>query len=192
MILLVPVGQIDAAFLESLDRSISDTFDEEVTTSMGIPLPAESWNRRREQYDAEIVLHSVPIPPHDTRVLAVVGVDLFARGLNFVFGTAHESGRKALVSVWRLRQEVYYLPPDDSLFRKRLLTEAVHELGHTYGLDHCSSAVCVMRFSNTISESDLKGWKLCRNCRERLHKSMGTPEDSNRARNTDNASLNTL
>ncbi len=192
MILLVPVGEIDAAFLESLGRSISDTFHEEVTTGIGLPLPAESWNRRREQYDAEVILGSVPTPPHDMRILAVAGVDLFSRGLNFVFGTAHESGRKAVVSAWRLRQEVYYLPPDDSLFRKRLLTEAVHELGHTYGLDHCSSAVCVMRFSNTISESDVKGWKLCRNCRERLRKVMGAPEDSSRALDADGASLNTL
>lgn len=189
---MIPVGEIDAAFLESLGRSISDTFHEEVTTGMGIPLPAESWNRRREQYDAEIILGSVPSPPHDARVLAVVGVDLFARGLNFVFGTAHDAGRKAVVSLWRLRQEVYYLPHDDSLFRKRLLTEAVHELGHTYGLDHCSSSICVMRFSNTISESDVKGWKFCRNCRESLRKVMRTPEDSDRALKTDSASLNTL
>jgi archaemetzincin len=192
LILLVPVGEIDGTFLEGLCRSISGIFHEEATMGMGIPLPAESWNRWREQYDAEIILSSVPTPPHDARALAVVGVDLFSRGLNFVFGTAHQAGRKAVISIWRLRQEVYYLPPDASLLRKRILTEAVHELGHTYGLGHCVSGSCVMGFSNSISETDDKGWKLCRNCREALHKFTGTPIDTDQAMKADGAPLNIL
>jgi archaemetzincin len=187
LILLVPVGEIDGVLLKSLCRSIAGTFQEEVAVGTGIPLPVESWNRRREQYNAEIILSSVPMPPHGARVLAVVGVDLFSRGLNYVFGTAQQAGRKAVVSVWRLRQELYYLPRDDSLLRKRTLTEAVHELGHTYGLGHCASASCVMGFSQSISETDLKGWKLCRSCREALLRIAGSPKGLDQLPKTDGA-----
>jgi len=47
--------------------------------------------------------------------------------------------------------------------------EAVHELGHTYGLKHCPNPACVMHFSNSLHDTDLKGWKFCPNCqRKRL------------------------
>lgn len=41
-------------------------------------------------------------------------------------------------------------------------TEAIHELGHAYGLGHCGDPHCVMWFSNTVAESDRKGMRLCR------------------------------
>ena len=54
-------------------------------------------------------------------------------------------------------QEFYGLPRDENLFRERALTEAVHELGHTYGLGHCPVSTCVMHFSNSLHDTDLKG-----------------------------------
>ena len=53
------------------------------------------------------------------------------------FGEADIAGRKALISLKRLRQEFYSLPRNENLFRERAVKEAVHELGHTYGLKHC-------------------------------------------------------
>ena len=46
-------------------------------------------------------------------------------------------------------------------FRRRAATEAIHELGHTYGLGHCDNPRCVMWFSNTLSETDRKGTEFC-------------------------------
>jgi archaemetzincin len=170
VILLIPIGEIDRAVLESLRHSISEVFHEQTDAAGAIPLPAESWNRRREQYDADIVLGGIPLPAEGMRVLAVAGVDLFSHGVNFVFGAADALKRRAVISLFRLRQEIYYLPHDDALLKKRALTEAVHELGHTYGLGHCASQSCVMHFSNNLAETDTKGWKLCRDCRENLEK----------------------
>lgn len=173
MITLLPVGQVEGEVLKSLQQSIAQLFLEEVSIADAIPLQADSWNRRREQYDADVILSGIPSPPHGSKILAITGGDLFARGLNFVFGAAHESSQKAVLSLWRLRPEVYYLPHDETLFRRRLLTEAVHELGHTFGLSHCSNAACVMYFSNTLKETDQKGWKPCKSCRESLEKILG-------------------
>jgi len=47
-------------------------------------------------------------------------------------------------------------------------TEAVHELGHAFGLQHCGNPECVMFFSNSIMDTDRKGWHLCQQCRARL------------------------
>jgi archaemetzincin len=164
VILLIPVGEVDGAILTNLREPVSEAFGDGCQTTGPIPLPVESWNRWREQYDADIVLRGIPFPPERSRILAVAAVDLFTHGLSFVFGAADATGRRAAISVFRLRQELYYQPRDEALLRKRTLTEAVHELGHTYGLEHCPSSSCVMHFSNTLSETDAKGWKLCRTC----------------------------
>jgi len=50
----------------------------------------------------------------------------------------------------------------------RAVKEAVHELGHTFGLDHCSDPRCVMHFSNMLADTDRKGREFCPSCRARL------------------------
>lgn len=67
-----------------------------------------------------------------------------------------------------LRQEFYNLPRDQGLFHKRVLTEAVHELGHTYGLGHCKNLRCVMFFSNSLVDTDRKGPEFCPDCKKQL------------------------
>jgi len=100
------------------------------------------------------------------KILGIVDHDLFVPELNFVFGEA--SSRAAFISLTRLRQTFYRLPEDQSLFHRRVLTEAIHELGHTYGLGHCGNPRCVMFFSNRLSDTDRKGPEFCPKCGKNL------------------------
>lgn len=89
--------------------------------------------------------------------------DLYVPHLNFVFGEGDSHRGVAVFSLARLHGS-------DELLRKRATTEAIHELGHTYGLPHCDEPHCVMWFSNTLSETDRKGTRLCsRHARELAH-----------------------
>lgn len=103
-----------------------------------------------------------------TKLLGVTEVDLFIPILTFVFGEAQLGGQTALLSTHRLRQEFYGLPADPNLFFDRVEKEALHELGHTLGLVHCTDLRCVMRFSNSVEEVDLKPSAYCEECRRRI------------------------
>ena len=100
------------------------------------------------------------------KILGIIDQDLYVPKLNFVFGEA--SRRVAIISLTRLRNEFYSLPKDQTLFRKRVLTEAVHELGHTYGLEHCRNPHCVMFSSKSLIDTDLKGPDFCERCKSKI------------------------
>ncbi|MEM0482383.1 MAG: hypothetical protein QXM16_05815 [Nitrososphaerota archaeon] len=94
--------------------------------------------------------------------LHITGLDIYFDRFNFCFGLA--SSRSAVVSTYRLKH------PNTEKFIERLRKEVAHEVGHMLGLKHCPSPRCVMFFSNSILDTDLKGVEPCPKCRALLTK----------------------
>src|SRR3990172_6012103 len=119
--------------------------------------PETSFDVSRGQYSSTRMLKLLLDDPQEPagRVLGVASVDLFTPVLTYVFGEAQLGGRAAVVSLHRLQNEVYGLPAAEPLLFDRLHKEAVHELGHTFGLLHCASIGCVMGASTYAEEIEL-------------------------------------
>jgi len=169
-IILRPLAQIDSQILEILKQNLEHTFNCPVEIKPEIGSLHYAYNPKREQYLAPGLLASLrrfSKEPND-RCLGIVDVDLYSPGLNFVFGEADIGSGVAIVSLYRLRPERYGLPHDEVLFQDRAVKEAVHELGHTYYLRHCADVKCVMHFSNSLDDTDIKGASLCQKCQQRL------------------------
>lgn len=132
----------------------------------------EAFDTNRGQYNSSLILRQlIAHPPGDAeKVLAVVEVDLFIPILTFVFGEAQVGGIGAVVSLHRLRNGFYGLPEDADLTTERLIKEAVHEIGHTFGLIHCRMPNCVMNSSTYVENIDLKPAEPCPLCQETLKK----------------------
>jgi len=137
-----------------------------VRTMPSIPVPPESFEARRNQYSSTRILKEMlgEVPWDALKLLGVTDKDLCIPILTYVFGEAQLGGTAALVSLARLRQEHYGVAPDRPLLLERLRKEALHELGHTFGLIHCPSRDCVMYLSNTVVDVDTKGREFCRHC----------------------------
>lgn len=135
------------------------------------------YSPERDQYHATLVLASLlrMLPDPTGRILGITSVDLFVPVLTFVFGQAQLDGPGALLSTFRLRNEYYGLPPDETVLLDRVIKEAVHELGHSFGLVHCRDAECVMSSSTYVEEVDLKGDWYCPRCAGQLEAAQGIP-----------------
>ncbi|MEM2915687.1 MAG: archaemetzincin family Zn-dependent metalloprotease [Candidatus Bathyarchaeia archaeon] len=138
-----------------------------IVAEEAIPIPRRAFNPQRKQYHSTVILRKICNYSKELicdRVLGVAEVDLYVPQLNFVFGEAVFNGRGALISLHRLRPEFYGEPASEKVLYERSVKEAVHEIGHTFGLTHCDNKNCVMFFSNSIIDTDRKKASFCGKC----------------------------
>jgi len=153
-----------------LKTHLSKEFNVSVRTASTIneTAPFNSFNKQRNQWNSSNILEWLldrNKPDGSTKILGLCDFDAYSNGLNFVFGEAHINRRASAIYLPRLRQEFYGVRADNSLFCQRIVKEAVHELGHAFGLNHCNNTRCVMHFSNSLHDTDIKENIFCSICR---------------------------
>ena len=167
-ITLKPLGNIADEIMEELKDRIGGVFRCPVEIEADIIDLSQAYNFERKQYFSSKLIASLKKTDQDERVVGIADIDLYVPRLNFVFGEADIASGTSIVSLCRLRQEYYGLAPDQNLFLERATKEIVHELGHTFGLGHCPYNKCVMHFSNSLADTDLKEACFCNKCRPKI------------------------
>jgi archaemetzincin len=167
-ITLKPLGNIGGEVMEELKDRVGGIFHCPVEIRVGFSDLTQAYDPERKQYFSSKLLASLKKSEREERVVGIADVDLYVPRLNFVFGEADMVSGTAIVSLCRLRPEYYGLAPDEALFLERATKEIVHELGHTFGLGHCPNTKCVMHFSNSLADTDLKEAHFCNKCRPKI------------------------
>jgi len=128
------------------------------------------YNPGRRQYDANALLKMISqrAPMDAVKVIGMVRVDIYIPIFTYIFGQAKLNGYTGVASLYRLRNEHYGLEADYELLIDRFSKVIIHELGHTFGLIHCSNPVCVMRSSTYVEDLDQKEKQFCHRCRAEL------------------------
>ncbi|MCE5333360.1 MAG: archaemetzincin family Zn-dependent metalloprotease [Desulfobacteraceae bacterium] len=170
-IYIVPLGCHDMNDLETIALGVEEQFEIETRLLENKGPPDFAYDPLRTQYNSNLILKRLleTAPPDALKVLGVTDFDLFSPIFSYVFGEAQFNGKCAVISSFRLRGvpeggERLHCPP----LLDRLEKEAVHELGHTFGLRHCSDSDCVMSYSKGVQCADRKFGVFCSACRDLL------------------------
>jgi len=177
IIYLQKIGKLDQSILinlkSQLERELNEFNIRVKINKDEITLTDSEYNKSKEQFNASKVLKKIQRNARSKdnfRILGILDRDIYSKKYNFVFGLANMKSGVALISLTRLRESYY--KKTSVLYRKnetkmdiedRIFKEAIHELGHTFGLKHCNNS-CVMRSSNSLKEADEKPSKFCNSC----------------------------
>jgi archaemetzincin len=163
---LAAAGAVDGEAVGFAEACLASALGVDTLRLAPFPDPWYAYDTARGQYSSTLILRDAleRRPAKATKLLVLTERDLFIPMLSFVYGQAQLNGAVALMSLARLRQEFYGLPPNRALFLWRVRKEALHEIGHAYGLTHCNEAICTLRLSTNIQQLDVKGGDFCASC----------------------------
>jgi archaemetzincin len=171
LIVLQPLGAtIPSAELEAVSTAIAAFYAVKVTLAEPLALPRSAFYPKRQRYRAERLLDFlVAAGRKDARVmLGLTAVDISTSKAPYedwgILGLATLDGRSAVLSSFRCQRRA----KNAEHARVRFAKTAVHELGHSFGLDHCPTPGCIMHDGEgsvltTDTEHDL-----CADTRARL------------------------
>ena len=157
--------------IQTLPATLLDKFPD-VNTTLLQPLENvhEAFNSKRKQYHSTRLIAMLESRIHQNqKIMGITSLDLYNPGMDgrgFIFGEARCPGHAGIVSTARLRTNV----DERGTFEERVRKEVVHEIGHMIGLNHCTTAFCVMKRSTNMRDTDKKTDKFCEKCQTELRK----------------------
>ncbi len=172
---IIPTGRVWGLVLKDLMLEVKEGFEKaekdvvmDILTERPYPIPRLAFDINLGKYRVEGFflkgldikneverMHKISI----NKVLILTDVDLCDPPHMDGFGYADMTHLFAIVSVYRLQRGA-----SKFLLKERLVKESLHELGHTYGLDHCSRMTCPMSVSMSVIEIDTKTKEFCPRC----------------------------
>lgn len=168
---LYPLGPFDSTYLGLLKGEVEHFYGYHVVILQGSKLPKSAYYAPRNRYRADTLLdYLLGVRPKTVDyMVGLTAVDISCTNGAYldwgVFGLGYMPGGSCVVSTYRLRKGA----KSETHFRERLSKVVLHELGHNFGLNHCTSPSCFMHDAEgTIKSVDREQKNLCAGCKQKL------------------------
>ena len=166
-----PLGALlPAADSDLVRRALLAFYRVDLAVLPSTALPRAAFYAKRRRYRAEKLLDFLEArrPRDGKRILGLTGVDISTTKPPHedwgILGLATLDGGACVLSSFRCKRGA----KNAEHARIRLGKTAVHEIGHTFGLPHCTTYGCLMEDAQGKVATTDREYDLCPRCRQRL------------------------
>lgn len=162
---LQPLGDVSTKTTEIVREALATTYGVELRTGPHRELPTDAFYKPRKRYRAEVLLDHLDgwMPADCDRIVGITHKDISTTKGEVkdwgILGLGRVAGESCVVSSFRVRKKLGAVPADE-----RLARVAIHELGHTLGLDHCPNESCLMEDAQGSVVTIDRETHLCERC----------------------------
>lgn len=168
VVVILPFGKVNPATIEAVSAAVIEAADVKIRVDPQRPLPKDAWYAPRKRWRAEKFLDAIDADPPEGawKVLALTQVEISTTKNEFpdwgIVGLGNVGGLSSVTSTHIFKK----WSKTNAVFLRRVTDSAVHEFGHTLGLDHCESTGCVMRDAKgkAVTSADTSTGHFCEVC----------------------------
>lgn len=174
-IALQPLDQVPASIPILLKKEIETFYFAEVEILPAIDFPDSTYYVPRQRYRADKTISFLWDfkPKRFDKILGITEKDISTtKGKHKdygIMGLAYRPGKSGVISTFRSKRKVSKAVATD-----RMIKNALHELGHSFGLKHCDfSPTCLMNDAKgTVKTLDKEKKELCEKCRLQIRRKL--------------------
>lgn len=169
---LQPFTDFPEARSQLIKTEIEAFYDCKVSILPPIEFPEHAWYAPRSRYRADSLIAFLRSTKADSLnyVMGLCRKDISTTKEPHedwgILGLGYCPGSSCIVSTYRLKKSA----KNEAHLNERLVKVSLHELGHNFGLRHCTkSEICLMRdAAGTVKTVDEEAKVLCDFCRKRI------------------------